>query len=280
MPHTCFTELSCPLDNQPLTRQENRWTCPQGHSYDIARQGYTHLLPVQHKRSREPGDSKAMVQARKRFLNAGHYQCIAQAVAQATLQTAKATDSLACLDAGCGEGYYLRQLAAQAPTDQPLALVGLDISKWSILAAAKQDKNTTWVVGTNAHLPVQNSSLDRVLCMFGFPVYPEFSRVLNTDGRLIQVDPGVDHLRELRSVLYSELKGEGQTEFKVPGEFEMLAEERVRQTIRVTDQETIQDLLGMTPHGYRAPKEGLERVAALEEIEVLVDVMIRTLGKI
>jgi len=43
------------------------------HSFDIASQGYANLLPVQHKRSRDPGDSKEMVAARRRFLTAGFY---------------------------------------------------------------------------------------------------------------------------------------------------------------------------------------------------------------
>ncbi len=98
------------------------------------------LLPVQNKRSRDPGDSKEMVAARRRFLEAGHYQPIADAVAQAVLAGAVPGRTLTCLDAGCGEGYYLRQLAATAAAEaRPLALAGLDISKWAVQAAAKRD---------------------------------------------------------------------------------------------------------------------------------------------
>lgn len=280
MPHTPFTSLSCPLDNQPLTRHDNRWVCGHGHSYDIARQGYTHLLPVQHKRSRDPGDNKAMVQARKRFLNAGYYQPIVQTIVDATLGDSTPDQPFACLDAGCGEGYYLRQLAALAPAEKPLALIGLDISKWAVLEAAKQDRNTTWVVGTNANLPVQSESLDRVLCVFGFPVYSEFARVLKTGGRLVQVDPGADHLRELRAVLYSDIKADKPSKNDVPDGFEAVGEDRIRQVVSIAGREVIQDLLSMTPHGYRAPKEGLERIAKLEGIEVSVDVIVRVFNKV
>jgi hypothetical protein len=61
------------------------WRCAGGHCFDIASQGYTHLLPVQNKRSRDPGDSKEMVAARRRFLDAGCYQPIAAAVARLAL---------------------------------------------------------------------------------------------------------------------------------------------------------------------------------------------------
>ena len=77
-----FSALACPLDGDPLTPEGQTWRCPAGHSFDTARQGYVHLLPVQNKRSRDPGDSKAMVAARQRFLNAGYYQPIAEAVSK------------------------------------------------------------------------------------------------------------------------------------------------------------------------------------------------------
>ncbi|MBE0772565.1 SAM-dependent methyltransferase, partial [Escherichia coli] len=47
--------------------------CPAGHRFDRARQGYLNLLPVQHKKSLDPGDNAAMVEARRQFLGAGHY---------------------------------------------------------------------------------------------------------------------------------------------------------------------------------------------------------------
>src|SRR5690606_8953108 len=199
-----FTALACPLDGAPLQRSGASWRCADGHCFDIAAQGYVNLLPVQNKRSLDPGDSKEMVAARRRFLEAGHYQPIADAVAQAVLAGAAPGRTLTCLDAGCGEGYYLRQLATAAAAEaRPLALAGLDISKWAVQAAAKRDLHdarsqagasaapcTTWIVGSNAGLPVLPATLDRVLCMFGFPVYPEFARVLRRGGELLQVDAG------------------------------------------------------------------------------------------
>ena len=134
-----FTALACPLDGAPLQRQGGSLRCADGHCFDLAAQGYVNLLPVQNKRSLDPGDSKEMVAARRRFLEAGHYQPIADAVARAVLAAAAPGRTLTCLDAGCGEGYYLRQLAAAAGNAHPLALLGLDISKWAVQAAAKRD---------------------------------------------------------------------------------------------------------------------------------------------
>ena len=268
-----FTALACPLDGAPLHREGGAWKCASGHNFDIASQGHTHLLPVQHKRSLDPGDSKEMVAARRRFLNAGHYQPIAEAVARAVLADLPA--QAACLDAGCGEGYYLRQLAAAATgQNQTLAILGLDISKWAVLAAAKQDPRPNWVVGTNARLPVLDGTVDRLLCLFGFPVYGEFARVLKPGGRLIQVDAGPDHLRELREIIYPTLKPHRPVENTAPAGFTALPGETVRFTLSLDSQEQIADLLAMTPHLYRASPEGRARAAALTALSLTVDVRI------
>lgn len=72
--------FSCPLCHAPLTRAEKTFICPLGHQFDRAKEGYVNLLPVQHKRSRDPGDSAEMMQARRAFLDAGHYQPLRDAV--------------------------------------------------------------------------------------------------------------------------------------------------------------------------------------------------------
>ncbi|MGE5471630.1 MAG: putative RNA methyltransferase [Bacteroidota bacterium] len=276
---TPFAALACPLDGAPLHCHGASWRCAAGHSFDLASQGYTHLLPVQQKRSRDPGDSKEMVAARRRFLNAGLYQPIAAAVSRAALADLPAGAMASCLDAGCGEGYYLRQLAA-APWAGELSVLGLDISKWAVLAAAKQDRRPNWVVGSNAHLPVLSGSLDRVLCLFGFPVYGEFARVLKADGQLLLADAGPDHLRELREIIYPTLKPERSGEVPLPAGFGDLGTESVRYGVDLVGAEQIADLLAMTPHLYRASAEGRARAAALTALRVTVDVRLTRLGRL
>ena len=171
----------------------------------MSRQGHVNLLPVQKKRSLDPGDSRAMIAARRRFLEAGHYQGIAEAVSRRVLSHGSAHEALAVLDAGCGEGYYLRELAG-VESARRLSLMGLDISKWAVQAAAGRDRRMQWVVGSNAALPVPDQSLDVVLCMFGFPTPAEFARVLKPGGLLLEVEAGPHHLIELREIIYPTLK--------------------------------------------------------------------------
>jgi 23S rRNA (guanine745-N1)-methyltransferase len=279
MPIIPFTALACPLDGDALHREGGSWRCAAGHSFDIASQGYTYLLPVQNKRSRDPGDSKEMVAARRRFLNAGHYQPIAAAVNCAALADLQADGTASCLDAGCGEGYYLRQLATAVSAAQTLAILGLDISKWAVQSAAKQDKRPNWVVGSNANLPVLPGTVDRVLCMFGFPVYGEFARVLKPGGRLIQVDAGPEHLRELRQIIYPTLKPERPAETRQPEGFTLLASETISYPLEIVGQEQIADLLAMTPHLYRATAEGRARAAALSGLAMTVEIRLVQLGR-
>lgn len=267
-----FEQLACPLDGGPLRRSGMAWRCPAGHSFDVSSQGYTHLLPVQQKRSRDPGDSKEMVAARRRFLNAGHYQPLADAVGETVLAGLAPQAGCACLDAGCGEGYYLRRLAARASPALTLSLLGLDISKWAVQAAARQDRRMQWLVGSNANLPVLSSTLDRVLCMFGFPVYPEFARVLKPGGVLVQVDAGPDHLRELREIIYPALKPERVADTVAPAGFALLGSEALRFPVKLEDTGQIADLLLMTPHLFRAGPEGRARASALTALSLTVEV--------
>lgn len=278
-----YDRLTCPLDGLPLERQGGSWRCARGHAFDQAAQGYVNLLPVQQKRSRDPGDSKEMVAARRSFLNAGHYQPIAAAVSRLTLAERPAGGALNCLDAGCGEGYYLRRLAeaGQAAGPGRLAILGLDISKWAVLAAARQDRfasqgqGLAWVVGSNAHLPVLDGEMDRLLCLFGFPVYEEFARVLKPGGLLLQVDAGPGHLLQLREVIYPSLKPEKPVSLQPPPGFTPAGEETLAYTLALENQEAIASLLAMTPHQHLAGAEGRARAARLNRLEVDVQVRLK-----
>lgn len=268
-----------------MVHEGNSWRCPSGHCFDVAREGYLNLLPVQRKRSLDPGDSKEMVAARRRYLAAGFYQPIADRVADwalaAVLAEAKAGATRVCLDAGCGEGFYLNTVLARAAlAGLDLQAVGLDISKWAVLAAAKAQRQARWLVGTNAALPIVSGTLDRVMCLFGFPVFEEFARVLKPGGEVLMVDAGPDHLRELREIIYPKLKLPRDAALTVGEAFSLVSEETLRFPIRLGDNATISDLLVMTPHLYRAPPEGRARAAALTALDLTVDVVFRRLRRI
>ena len=66
--------LRCPVCGGALEEGEGVLRCGEGHSFDIARQGYVNLVPG-------PGDSAEMVEARDAFLAAGHFARLSAALA-------------------------------------------------------------------------------------------------------------------------------------------------------------------------------------------------------
>ena len=270
-----LTHLICPLDSLPLHLHERSWRCENGHSYDVAKQGYVNLLPVQNKRSKDPGDSKAMVQARSHYLEQGYYQPLAQVLADTVL--VHGNQSL--LDAGCGEGYYLRYLIEQAEqSGVDLNIAALDISKWAVQAAARKDKRLSWMVASNSTIPLADNSVDTILCVFGFPVEAEFKRVLKPGGRLIMVDPASDHLKELKAIIYSEQKSKKETLPVTSPEFKLISEQRLTFPVSLRSNQAIKDLLTMTPHLYRSSAEGREEVSKLESLDLTADIWVRVFG--
>nr|WP_264194056.1 methyltransferase domain-containing protein [Marinomonas algarum] len=249
--------------------------CEHGHTYDLAKTGYVNLLPVQNKRSKDPGDSKEMVAARQRFLNQGHYAPIVDAILE-SWPDPHLVDHVRVLDAGCGEGYYLHEIG-DALSNQSIQAdsIGLDISKWAVLAASKRSKQIGWIVGSNASLPVPDCRFDVVLCLFGFPVFSEFSRALSDDGVLLLVESGADHLIELRQLLYPTIHDYKPTHSDGVLGFELIKEHTQRFTFCLSSQASIQDLLSMTPHIHKASYEGREAVKQLDSIVLTADVKLR-----
>ena len=80
-----FAPWCCPLCGAPLAG-DNALKCPSGHSFDRAKEGYWHLLPVQNTRTKAPGDSREMVAARRAFLSAGYYGIFGQALGELCLE--------------------------------------------------------------------------------------------------------------------------------------------------------------------------------------------------
>jgi len=149
--------LRCPLCGQGLLLLEKRLACPKGHSFDLAREGYVNLLPVQKKKTKDPGDSREMVQARRRFLSAGHYRPFAAALGEIGAELARGKERFAVADAGCGEGYYDQALLeALRPQAKQVSLLGFDISREAVrLAARSSMPEAAFAVGSCFSAPVQ-----------------------------------------------------------------------------------------------------------------------------
>ncbi|AEF55104.1 putative RNA methyltransferase [Marinomonas posidonica] len=267
--------LSCPIDDADLQLEGRSLRCPNGHCFDLAKTGYVNLLPVQNKRSKDPGDSKEMVLSRQTFLNQQHYYPIVEAIL-ASWPNPQTSSAVRILDAGCGEGYYLSHLGeALEKHNIEVDRVGLDISKWAIMSASKRDKNISWIVGSNASLPVPDERFDVILCLFGFPVFEEFSRALDDSGSLLLVESGPRHLIELREVLYDRIHDYKPTYPDGIASFELQSETSKCFSFELHGQAQIQDLLSMTPHIHKASYEGKLAIQKIETMTITADIKLR-----
>lgn len=247
----CTSTLHIP--NDPL-HTNNTWRCEQSHSFDVAKQGYVNLLPVQFKHSLAPGDDKTMVKARELFLNAGHYAPLIQAVAN-DLQTRIATDTNVCMfDAGCGEGYYLRQLN-QLLAHYDIAYSGNDISKNAVIRAAKQSRTLTsthqYIVASSYHLPIHTDSIDVLLQIFAPIPSAEASRILKNNGLWYQIVPNTLHLQEFKAILYTDNQShqpEPEVGLPLANEFD------VNFTLSLSPEEKAL-LMAMTPYAHSATED-------------------------
>ncbi|OOT52557.1 putative RNA methyltransferase [Acinetobacter pittii] len=252
--------LMCPVCRQSLNLTERTWRCEQGHSYDVAKQGYVNLHVVQHKHSKNPGDTPESVDARRAFLQGGYYQPLQQAV----VVLLKQLDVKAILDIGCGEGYYTN--AMQQVVEQ---CVGVDIAKNAVQRAAKLNTEVTWVVGTGATLPVLDQSMDACTSLFSPIPQAEIARVLKDDGYLIVVTPASEHLYAMREALFEQVNPHTPEKFveQLQDLFE-LKQEQIIDAPFVLDQQALKNLIAMTPYAYKASPERRLRLEQQLQLEV------------
>ncbi len=274
--------LACPLCREPLDEQPRQLRCSNGHSYDQARQGYWNLLLVQRKRSLDPGDNAAMVQARRAFLDQGHYAQLSDQISALLSQTlAGQSASIELLDLGCGEGYYSARME-QALQDAGLdvALTGLDISKHAVRAACQRSRSARWLVASGADIPLPPASLDAITLLFSRLMPEPMAQALKPGGLLLLAWPGDDHLIELRRHIYADVRPSSYDPLSQLGElFSLEGQQTVQYRFTLNDSDSIQTLLGMTPHSQRLAPAARDALAALTQLELTLDVNLAVLKR-
>ena len=262
--------LLCPVCRRPLKEGETGWRCTAGHTFDRARSGYVNLLPLSGKHSKVPGDDKLMVDARRAFLEKGHYAFLSDAfndMCGGLLRSPCRVEDI--LDVGCGEGYYTGRLSAFLEAEKmPAHITGIDISKLALDKAGKRcrGQRITFAVASAFHLPVADRSCRLVTNLFAPYCGEEIRRVLHPAGYMVLVIPGEEHLWELKQAAYdqpykNEVKG-----FELDG-FRLVEHRQAACTLHL-EGEDIASLFKMTPYYYKTSKEGQARVERLETLDV------------
>ncbi len=237
----------CPLCEQPLVLLERTWACANHHCFDQSKEGYVNLLPAHKKRSKTPGDSVAMINARRLVHDNALYAPLA---AQITAIINDCSSVQTVLDIGCGEGYYGDVLTRHHPD---LTVYGIDIAKAAVKLAAATYRHHHYAVAGASHLPVDTATIDLALSIFAPINDTELRRALRAGGYFLEVGPAPRHLWELRTALYDEPREHEPSERTRIG-LSSIAKGTCNYS-RTLDNTLIQALLTATPFAYRGHRE-------------------------
>lgn len=246
--------LACPHCGGGLTQTNTGISCALGHSFDRAREGYFHLLPSGRLASQTtPGDTPESLAARRRFLHAGWYSPVSDALAGALGNIQGPV-----LDVGCGEGWYLSQIEAPAH-------VGIDISKRAVQMASKFLPHAQFAVGTSFRLPVLPQSCSAVFTVFAPHSIDEYQRVLQPGGCWATVTPGPRHLEEMRPRKDDSIRQREERRHEPPEQ----AAESQRLIFELTlTSDAADDLFSMTPLRWQTAAQAAPVTAVTVDVWV------------
>jgi 23S rRNA (guanine745-N1)-methyltransferase len=262
----------CPLCEQVLSLNDRTFRCENNHCFDLSKEGYVNLLPVQFKHSKEPGDNKAMVNARRAFLEKSYYQPLVNKLIE--IYQGFGAQSGHLFDAGCGEGYYTHQHKTVGNS-----VYGIDIAKEAVKKAAKKYPQCHFSVGTLSQLPFENSAFDWIISIYAPILETEFTRVLSTQGYLLTVTPAQRHLIELKEKIYIDAK-EHNVEKDPVEQLTLIHQEKLSYEMTLESGDDVLNLLSMTPFAFKASETLKLELAALQNFICQADFQIRLYQKI
>ncbi|WP_336819378.1 putative RNA methyltransferase [Gordonia sp. MMO-8] len=247
--------LVCPVCSGHLELMGRSLGCPNGHRFDLAKQGYVSLLSG--KGTSHRSDTPEMVASRAAVFDAGLYDPITSAVA-AAVPDGEGT----VVDAAAGTGAYLAA-ALTASADHRVG-VAIDLSKSCARAAVRSHPRVVSVVADLwAQIPVADRSADAVLSVFAPRNAAETARVLRTGGRWVIVTPNRGHLEEIVEPMGMLRVGDGKTEriaADLVAAFEICSQERVTAHLELTAG-ALADIAGMGPAAFHRIRVELDAAA-------------------
>ncbi|KFZ38656.1 23S rRNA methyltransferase [Shewanella mangrovi] len=258
----------CPICQQTLTVESHAWRCANRHHFDVAKEGYINLLPVNKKHSKDPGDNKEMMAARRLFLESGHYQPLIERIKE-LVKTFDWQPS-STLDVGCGEGYYSSRLQALVGGD----FVGIDISRAAVRYASKRYHAIQFAVASAFDLPLADNSVDLILRIFAPGSDAELLRVCREAGIFINVSAGPMHHFAVKKLIYEQPRQHPQRNTEIPG-FEKIHQERLQWKMQLPEGDICAAFLQMTPYAWKfseQQKNELKQLGLICEIDFNIEI--------
>lgn len=268
-------QYTCPLCCSALIQNEKQFRCDNNHSFDLAKEHYLNLLPVQFKHSKNPGDNKAMVNARRDFLDKGYYQPLVDCITALYQKISEDYDNNAhnVLDAGCGEGFYTHQ-----HKNSINQVYGVDIAKEAIKKAGKKYQQCHFSVATLSKLPFADNFFSWVYSIYAPILEAEFTRVIAEKGYLLTVTPAKKHLIELKQKIYT--NAQEHDEEKLPIEhLTLIHQENLSYQMTLTTGLDALNLLSMTPFAFKASEKVKQELEQLTNFNCQADFLIRIYQK-
>lgn len=238
----------CPICSSLLEKNLNSYTCKNNHNFDIAKEGYINLLPINKKKSKLPGDNREMIMARREFLSRGYFDSLAAQISQKIKDVTKENSEYQIFDLGCGEGYYSGYLERVLPDNFNIS--ALDISKVAIRYGAKKFKDVNFCVASAFQIPVKNDSIDILTRIYAPSLDSELYRVIKSGGYLITVTPGPRHLYQLREVLYDSVILHPK-ENCAPKGFKKVSRSSLKYILEIGCEKDLLNLINMTPFAWK-----------------------------
>ena len=262
--------LICPLCHKALKRQENgSLQCVKKHCFDVSRRGYVNFAPGKgaQKYSRE------LFECRRAIFQDGFYAPVVKILGDILLQRARKPRAR-ILDAGCGDGYYAKEISRKFPNR--LDMYAFDLSRDAIDLAARGENKVTWMVADLTNIPVKNGGMDGVLDIFTPANYGEFSRVLAPGGLLIKVIPAENYLIQLRQAASEQLRSATYSNERVTDYFEKhfipIDRRRITHTLPVNEEQK-KHFARMTPMMFGVDTDQLD-LSSIEEMTVDVEILV------
>lgn len=255
----------CPLCHGQMTAGETSLRCEKGHDFALSKKGYGDFCPG----ARAGAYDDALFDSRSRFIAGGFYDVL---IEELRALLAKYAPQGPVLDAGCGEGSFLKAVCPD-PSERPC--VGLDLSRPGVQRAARGGGGWLWAVGDLSRLPLQSGSMAAILNVLSPANYPEFSRALRPGGAVLKAVPGERYLGEVRSLVKDSLRSESYSNARVVRLFEerfhLLERREICGTFPLTPAQAA-DLVAMTPLTQGIEKEQLS-LAALDRVTIHMHIL-------
>lgn len=230
--------FKCPVCGNKMHIFNNSIKCQNNHSFDIARKGYINFLS---NRKPQKGYDRTFFENRNIILNNGYYDHICDYISAVIDKI----HPKSLIDAGCGEGFYVKKLYKN-----DINFFAFDLSKDAINVASRGINNICFFVSDIQSIPIRNNSIDCILNIYTPANYPEFKRILSKNGIIVKIIPGLSHLKELRHIIGNNLKNEKYDNKEVIDCFkdhcELIEIENIDKTINISNV-NLGHFLDMTP---------------------------------